>query len=221
MSMTFERNRVSNYYSITMGKVVKSLGKVAPVSMEGVTKRTNKNGDEVFEIVSDGIRGTIIAVELKQPEQGKEDFGSQVCLTLESEDGDKAVLQFKFDSAYGRGFMQCLPDIDKDQPVEFEPYQYFAKEKGKDVSGMSIYQHGVKLAWNYTRDNVNGMPALEQVVFKGATQWDNTKQLNFLTDKLNAFISGFVPRTDSAPVNEAPPLMPEDNDADEDQDSIF
>lgn len=182
------RDRVSAYFNVNLGKISKSLGKQEPEDMAGVTKRMNKNGDTVYEIILDYLAGKIVKVELKDPEDGKEDFGSQMVFTLEAESGNKCILNCKFDSAYGRGFMFSLPNVDLDQPVEFEPYKYFSKKKGRDITGLNLYQNGKKLDWAYgTRDNTDGMPELEEVTFKGKKSWDNTKQLEFLTDRFEKF----------------------------------
>lgn len=186
--MTGTRNRVSNYYNVNLGKISKDLGKTEPEDMTGVTKRINKNGEAVYEIVSDYIAGKIVAAEMKAPPEGKEDFGSQMALTLEAESGTKAVVNCKFDSAYGRGFMFAIPNADLTKVIELEPYQYFSKKKGKDVSGLSVFQNGKQLDWAYgTRDKTGGMPELVEVVFKGKKTWDNTDQLAFLEKKFAEF----------------------------------
>lgn len=219
MSMTTNKERVSNYYNVNLGKIVKSLGKVEPTDMTGITPRVNKNGETVYEIIATGIRGKVIALGLKQPEQGKEDFGAKIVFTMQSEQGEKAILECKFDSAYGRSFMQVLPDLDFSKEIEFEPYQYLNKKTGKNTTGMSVYQDGAKLDWNYTRANPNGLPPLEKITFKGKDAWDNTNQLAYFTSKLEEAIqkvSGMTPAPVSAPVdagNEAP-MMPEDDNDD-------
>lgn len=185
--MTGTRNRVSNYFNVNLGKIVKSLGKEAPEDMTGVTERTNKDGIKVYEIQSDYIAGKIVHLELQQPQEGKEDYGAQVAITLEADSGEKAVVNAKWDSAYMRGFMFSIPNADLAKPVELEPYQYYNKNKGRDVSGLNIFQEGTQLEWAYgTKKNPGGMPELKEVTFKGKKTWDNTDQLEFLTKKFEA-----------------------------------
>lgn len=186
--MTGTRERVNFYYNVNLGKISLSLGKTEPENMNGVTKRTNKNGEDVFEIISDYIAGKLVHAELKQPKEGQEDFGAQMAFTLEGDDGTKAVVNCKFDSAYGRGFLYASPNINLDLPLELEPYQYYSKKKGKDVSGLNIIQEGTKLDWAFgTKAKPGGMPELKKVKFKGKDTWDNTAQLEFLTAKFEEF----------------------------------
>lgn len=188
MSLTGKRNRVSNYYSTSQGKIVKSLGKVEPDNMEGVTSRVNKNGETVYEILSDYITGHITGAEFKLPPEDKPDWGSQMVLELTGEDGEKAKVNIPFDSAYGRGFLYVSPNIDLSLEVEIEPYKYFSKKKGKDILGLNIFQSGKKLDWAFgTKANTGGMPPLEKVKHKGKDTWDNTKQLEFLRQKFEEF----------------------------------
>lgn len=206
--MTGTRSRVSNYFNVNLGKISKDLGKTEPENMEGVTKRVNKNGETVYEIVSGYIAGKIVAAEMKAPPEGKEDFGSQMAITLEGETGERAVLNIKFDSAYGRGFLFALPNVDLSEAVELEPYQYFSKKKGKEVSGLSIFQGGAQLDWAYgTREKTGGMPPLKEVVFKGKKTWDNTEQIEFLEAKFAEFaaeVNGGTEATAEAQAEEKP-----------------
>src|SRR5690606_20146358 len=142
----------------------------------------------------------------------KPDWGRQIELTLEAEEGHgKSVLNISFDSAYGRGFMYSIPGVDLDFPVEIEPYNYFSKKKGREMTGLSIIQHGEQLPWVYTKDNPNGMPQLKQTTFKGKTAWDNTDQLRFLDEKFQEFRGRFNGGTQA----EAPEQEPELEDTGE------
>lgn len=209
--MTGNRERVGNYYSVAFGKIVKSLGKTEPENMEGVTSRINKNGEKVYEIATDYIRGFITGATMKEPPADKPDWGRQIELTLEAEEGrGKSVLNISFDSAYGRGFMYSVPGVDLDFPVEIEPYNYFSKKKGREMTGLSIIQHGEQLPWVYTKDNPNGMPQLKQTTFKGKTAWDNTDQLRFLDEKFKEFCDRL------ASPDTAPDLVPEKEDGQRD-----
>lgn len=203
--MVGNRDRVSNYYSVTAGKVVKSLGKVKPENMEGVTERTTDDGPR-YEIQSDYIAAHITGARLKDPPEGKSDWGKQVELSLIA-GGQKAILNIKFDSSYGRGFMFPLPNVDLSLPVEIEPYAYTSKD-GKDKRGLSIIQDGQKIDWAYgTKDNPDGMPPLKQVKFKGETRWDNTDQMAYLEKRFNDWAAQFEsekPQEQTAGEQESP-----------------
>ena len=175
-----KRDRVSNYYSVKNGKVVKNLGKVEPEVMDGVTKRVNKNGETVYEIVSDYIRGKVVDLGLQAPPEDKPDYKELMVITMQGLGGTKAVVQVPFDSAYGRGFLLSADNIDFSQEIELEPYKYTDKKSGKDKMGLSVFQHGEKLDWAFgTKKNPGDVPALEETVYKGKKAWDNTKQLEW------------------------------------------
>ncbi|WP_091608741.1 hypothetical protein [Maribacter dokdonensis] len=211
--MTGQRNRVSNFYQIGLGKIRKNLGKTEPENMEGVTERVNRNGEKVFELVSDYIAGKIIAVEMEAPEAGKEDFGSRVNVTLENA-GVKAVLSFKWDSAYGRAFVFASPNINLSKEIEFEPYQYVQKNTERTKTGLSLIQDGAQLDWAFgTKANPGGCPQLEKITFKGKDAWDNSKQLKFLEEKFNEFAAKVKTLNDLV-ANEA--NAPEQPEADDD-----
>jgi len=189
-----KRDRVSNYYAVSNGKVVKSFGKKAPENMEGVIKRTNKNGDTVYEIISDYIRGYIVAMSIQAPPDEHPDWSEQMEITLSAGAG-KAILKIPFDSAYGRGFLNSCEGIDLNHEVELEPYKYFSKNKGKDVMGLNIYQHGKQLPWTMgTKATPGDVPKLEETTFKGKKAWDNSKQLAFYKElyaDMSALVDGF------------------------------
>ena len=182
MSLVGKRDRVSNYFSVKNGKVVLSLGKEEPQVMDGVSKRVNKNGDAVYEIVNDYIAGRIVDLDLQEPPKDKPDYKELMLITMEA-DGVKAIVQIPFDSAYGRGFLNSAEGIDFSDPVELEPYKYTDKKAGREKMGCSVVQYGKQLPWTMgTKATPGGVPQLEEVEFKGKKAWDNTKQLAFYHD---------------------------------------
>lgn len=189
-----KRDRVSNYYSISNGKVIKSFGKIAPENMKDVIKRTNKNGDEVYEIQSDYIKGFIRKMEIDPPPDEHPDWKERMEITISSGHGS-AIVNIPFDSAYGRGFLNSCEGVDLLKEVELEPYKYFSKAKGKDVMGLNIYQFGEQLPWTMgTKSNPGDVPQLEETTFKGKPAWDNTKQLAFykeLFEKMAGLVDNF------------------------------
>ncbi len=175
-----KRDRVSNFYSIKNGKVVKELGKTEPAVMDGVTKRTNKNGETVYEIISDYSRGRLVKMEYKEPPADKPKFKAQMELTLQNENGVKALVRIPFDSAYGRGFLLALPNVDLEDFIELEPYFYTDKRTGRDKRGLQVFQEGAKLEWAHgTKANPGDVPKLEKITVKGQEVWDNTEQLKY------------------------------------------
>lgn len=209
-----KRDRVSNYYSIKNGKVVKSLGKVQPDVMDGVTERVNKNGEKVYEIVSDYIRGRVVSLELQQPPEDKPDYKELMVITMQG-GGVKAVVQIPFDSAYGRAFLLASDNVDWTQEVELEPWKYTDKKTGKEKMGLSIYQFGEQIPWAFgTKENPGDVPALEETTFKGKKVWDNTKQLKWFHDYY-ANLANYIKGASAAGAHEG---MDEGTEEDEDGD---
>ena len=210
--MIGNRDRVRKYFSIKNGKVVLSLGNNAPEVMDGVTKRTNKDGVVVYEIVADFIRGKIQSMRIKPAPDDKPNFKDQIQLTMTDEAGDTFSVEMPFDSAYGRGFLYALDNVVPSDPIELEPYKFFDKKSGRDKMGVQVLQYGSRLDWTMgTKANPGGVPNLKQIEFKGEKVWDNTDQLAFLEKfflEKAAAIAEVVPE----PVSDDFRLHPEDDD---------
>ena len=182
--MVGTEEKVSNYYNVSNGKIVRSFGKKEPENIE-TKSRTNKNGDVVYEQLFDFIKGKIVNATL----QSHDEYGDSIKLSIS--DGENiAELQIKFDSAYGRSFLFKLPNFDSNDEVKITPYSFVNKE-GKDVTGLNIFILGKKIANYYTKEEPNGLPQLKKVKFNGKEQWDKTEQIEFLLKKYNEFCSKF------------------------------
>lgn len=181
--MVGNENKVSNYYSVSNGQIVRSYGGTKPEDVE-TTERVNKNGNTVYEQLYDFIQGKIIKAELKTHDE----YGDSIILTLAS-GGQKANLQIKFDSAYGRSLLYKIPNINLEEEIKITPYSFVDKESGKTRLGLTIYDPLEKVPNYYTKDDPNGMPQLKKVKFKGKDTWDNTDQIAFLKDKFAEFAS--------------------------------
>ena len=177
-------NNVQNYYNVSNGKVVKSFGKNEPENVV-TTKRTNKNGDVVYEQIYSFIEGKITDAKL----QTHDEYGDSIKLTF-SDGSENAELQIKFDSSYGRSFLFKLPNCDFSKSIKLTPYQFTDKQTGKDVTGLNLQQDGKKIDNFYTKDNPNGLPQLKKVKFNGKEQWDKTDQIEFLKSKYDVFCAG-------------------------------
>lgn len=182
--MVGTENKVSNYYNISNGKVVRSFGKNEPENIK-TTSRVNKNGDTVFEQNFDFIEGNIFDAKLTEHDE----YGSHIVLTI-SDGETKADLQIKFDSAYARSFLFKLPNLDIKSKVKIKPYSFVSKDNGKTITGLNVFNPD-KLSNAYTKENPNGLPQLKKVKFNGKEQWDKTEQIEFLTVKYNEFMALF------------------------------
>lgn len=178
-----------DYYQVAFGKIIKSLGDTEPQNMDGVTKRfSQKANKHLYEIRADFIAGHIVAARMKDPPEDKKEFGKKMALTLMYGNGHRCVLEIKFDSAYGRGFLFALPNLDLSQAVEIEPYAFTPQGSDKEKMGLMLFQNGKKLDWAYgTKDKPGDMPKLKKTKFKGQEVWDNSEQLAYLEKQFLAF----------------------------------
>lgn len=181
--MVGNEKKISNYYNVTNGKIVKSYGKTKPEGID-TKSRINKNGDEVFEQIYDYIEGEIKKCFI----ESHEDFGDSIKIMI-SDNEKSAELSIKFDSAYGRSFLFKIPNFEYDKKIKIVPYSFINKE-GKSITGLNIFQ-GKKIPNFYTKETPNGLPKLKKVKFNGKDQWDKTDQIEFLKEKLNDFCALF------------------------------
>lgn len=188
-------NKANNYYNISNGKIVRSYGGNKPEGIE-TTERVNKNGNTVYEQHFDFIKGKLIKADLKTHEE----YGDSIELTI-TDGSDIAVLQFKFDSSYGRSFLYKTPNLDIKQVVNIKPYSFVSKDTGKTILGMTIYNPLEKVPNYYTREEPNGMPELKPIKLKGKDTWDNSDQLEFLQEKYKEFCAKFL-NVESDPVED-------------------
>lgn len=195
-----ESNEKAIYFSVFQGKISMSV-KASQAKDEGVITRTNKDGVEVYERHFDAIAGIITKIELKLPPQDKPTFGKQWVITF-NKGGLVAKLNMKYDSGYALGFLKRLPNIDFNKEVKLRPSFFIPEGKTKEGAFMSVYNGGNKVEPYFTKDNPNGLPQLEEVVFKGEKQWDNSKQMAYfetVVEAANTKIKSLLPDGDIQP----------------------
>lgn len=182
------------YLHIIGGKVIMKVKSDTP----GAVKRTNKNGDEVFELLFDSLEGRIKAIEVED----HKDYGQQLRTTVEA-NGEDYLLSMSMKSGYAQGLLYRLPNVDLDGDVVFKPY-VFPQEGGKaDKHVMVLYQSSEKVATAFTKDEPNGLPPMEQIKFDGKMRWDSTKRLEFLTDMVQGVAVLLSPQTQPVQAVEA------------------
>jgi hypothetical protein len=116
--------------------------------------------------------------------QGEEILSLNVGL---SDVGEKAKVQMKFPSAYARGFLNRLDNIDLSSDVTLKIGSVHDKDKDKNVPFLIVMQNGKKLDSVHTQEKPNGLPSLVKVKFKGKDTWDDTDQQEFYKAKIEKF----------------------------------
>lgn len=181
---------VDFYTSVAFGKLVISYGKKRPeMDIPDLIERTNKNGEKVYEVHQDYITGRIVSCEIKVDEE----YGDKLMIMFNTR-GTKTLVQVPFDSAYGRGFLNKMLNIDVSKDVRLAPYEFLDRsatatgDPKKDTKrGISIEQNGIKVAPLYTKENPNGLPELKQVTLNNKPVWDSGDQLRFYATELFKF----------------------------------
>lgn len=135
------------YYSVIDGELRRKAN--PEDNQEYVKKRTRKDGVEVSEYVPSSISGTISSFEIKSEEfNGKKISRLNVTLT---DSGDEYLIQFPVESRYFGSFVQKLPNINFEKPVDISVYD-FTDKFNKKVAGVTVKQ-GSKISDFYTKEN--------------------------------------------------------------------
>lgn len=146
-----------------------------------------KKGNEV--LAYNFIEGTLTDISIREEEFEGVKY-KKLCLNLV--DGDETYqLQMRLDSGYGRAFCNMIKNVDVTKLIKITPT--YKESDGKKQSGMFINQNGVAIKWFYTKDTPHELPPMESVVFKGQTQWDNSKQQIFYEEMLLHVIKPMLP----------------------------
>lgn len=159
------------YWNIFSGKFARKSNE----GEAGAVARTNKNNVKVWEKHEQGLRGLIKDIYMKDS-----DFGEQLVIHLEPASGWKYMINIPKESRYYGSFLERLPRIHLDEPVEIKPYN-FKDDKDKTVSGISVYQDDTKLesaykekdgkAWKYLHgfppfpENWNNLSEKQQTIY--------------------------------------------------------
>jgi len=130
----------------------------------------------------DSLSGRILSVSFRMREFKGATYETA---TFEIADNvDVYLLEMRTDSGYFRSMTNSLKSGD---PKKLVNLNAFSKQvDGKSRTGMFVNQGGKTLKHAHTKDNPNGMPLIEYVIFKGKEEMDNTKQIQFFKDWLSS-----------------------------------
>lgn len=131
------------------GAVMRKINK-----KDGTTK-------EVWEFLFRDLSGSIISVDLKVT-----DFGKQYEIILEDLD-EKMILQLQLESGYSDTLLARLPNINIDEPVKLVPYSFVPDGQTRRKDGINVFQNEVKIVPAFTKENPNGMPTVEKLAAAG------------------------------------------------------
>lgn len=157
------------YLTIFNGKFSQSFKE----PQEGTVERLNKNNKIVHEKYFDFLSGRLVSIRTKE----SKDYGKS--WIFEFNDGESTFLvQLPYSNTFAKAFLKMLPNIDVSKDMTLTPSSKLVD--GKPKSSLFIKQGDQNIKHAFTRENLNGMPDLEEITVKGQKQLDDTKQLAFL-----------------------------------------
>lgn len=181
MGINKGENAGSMYLSVANGKLV--LKHKEP--KEGVTtSRVNKVGNTVHEEMFKDVTGVISDIRKKESTQ----YGDQMEIVVK-DGNEQFILQMQFSSRYAGSFLKALPNITQHSEVRIMPWQMDDKNKpGKQVSGITVYEDGVKVLPAFTKEDPNGLPEMTKTKVKGVFVWDDSDMIEFLWAKAQEWV---------------------------------
>ena len=136
------------YLTIYQGKIVQR----ADVNTPNAVKRTNKNGEDVYELIFESFSAEIKDIYVEDTEWGEQ------CRVLLSDMGDEYVLNFPTDGSNFDSFAKKSPNVKPNVYYTIKPYD-FTPEGGKRQVGVNLfYDSDKKVETAFTKDNNGGMP---------------------------------------------------------------
>lgn len=174
--MGLNKHEGGTFLSISDGKIVRRH----ETEVKGKTvSRINKLGKTVHEEKFDDIEGIISDLRYK-PDTSGQNYGDQYLIQIK-DDGDTYSINVQKASRYATSFLKCLPNLDLSKPVKLMPWSAQDKINAtKMITGITMWQGGVKIAAAYTKEAPNGLPEMNRVKIKGKDTWDSFEMEEFL-----------------------------------------
>lgn len=164
----------ATYVSIVDGKIARRY----KVGIPGITKeRTNSEGRIVHEQFFDHVSGYITDIQKVANKNPK--YGDQLVVSM-IDGEERFILSMHIDGGYGRAFLKILPNIDFTKRTTVIPQMKVVD--GQKKITIFITQQGISGALKhfFTANESKGMPTATSREWKGKTEWDYTKQIEFL-----------------------------------------
>jgi hypothetical protein len=161
----------TTYLSVADGNLVRQHKQAT----ERTTERITKTGKLVFEEKFKDLTGKLTNLDTRE-----NDYGKQWQLTFKDGE-DTYIVSLPFSSRYASSFLKALPNLNLAKEVRFMPWAMKDKlDATKTITGITLYQDGVKIAPAYTKEEPNGLPQMVKIKVKGKEQWDDSAMMEFL-----------------------------------------
>lgn len=187
------------YAQIVLGEFHVKVDKDTP----GAIERTNKNGEQVFELVYN----TLEDIYLHEVEVRESEYGNQAQIYLRHADNkDKFfVIQTQLNSGYAQSFLNRAKQVDLSKPVVVKVFEIENKDElgiEYKTKTITISQDGKLLDKTWTKEN-NPVPKAELLLDKkgnpikkdGKEQYDSTEKENFFAKYINEVLNPWMKET--------------------------
>jgi hypothetical protein len=176
LSTTGGNDSQKNYLNILGGKITQRVKE----GTEGAVSRINKQNKEVWELHFDTLSGRIVDFNLEES-----DYGKVWVVTIQS-GIDYYYLHLQQSGRITNGLMHRLPNIDLSKEIVIKTFRIFNEEKQRAQDYLVVYQGGTdkkhKVENYYSRETPNGLPQMVQIKVKGNLVWDDSAQIEFITN---------------------------------------
>lgn len=146
------------FVSIVNGNWAQRVGEDTPGAIKRIIKN-KKDGSEktVYELIYETVNGMIDSIEVDE----KSDFGDQLKINM-SDVGFNFTVTMSMAGREAKAFLCCLKNVNLKAEVFLKPYNFVAKDDGKQKIGMTVYQGGVgkefKVLPYFSKEKPNGLP---------------------------------------------------------------
>ncbi len=163
------RNENITYLGMFEGMLVREVLE----GTENATKRTKKNGKEVWEIHFNILGGNFVNIRVKQDNEDRMYWE----FTIEWE-GMDFILSVGYTSVAARGVLSRLKNMDFSKIIEFKTYWI---EGDDDIyrAFLTPYINDQKVVPFYTREEPKDLPPSVEKIINNQKQMDSTAQMEF------------------------------------------
>lgn len=150
------------YVTVSNGKFVQRVTE----ETEGAVKRIIENKKDksqktVFELIYGDIDANLESIDID--ESGN--YGDQLKLNMSYMD-EKFTVTLPMNGREAKSFLCALPNLNLNHMVILKPFNFVAKDNGKQLIGMNVYQGGKdkenKVAHFYSKETPNGLPQVPE-----------------------------------------------------------
>lgn len=186
--MGFSNNKSNvTYIRVANGKLIVKAKDNAPGAVKRTIGAGKHEGEETWEYHHDAYTGHIRKISIKD----SENYGAQINILVADDEG-LAVITIPMSGRHSTKLVQNLANLNLDEPVQFCPYKFQARDKesqkliaDKYVQGWVLRQNDEKIEDSFS---IKDLPDLEKVKRKGKMEWDDTNRTEELRNRLQAFI---------------------------------